>query len=108
MTKKTILAVVCAVLPALTGCSGADVLERQQVVGVIHVVGNEPFAKLALILPDGRVVRIKPASSLQTVLMSNQGKRARVVLGSADSTSGDPVYSVEKGELLPAAPENQP
>jgi hypothetical protein len=89
------LLLLAIVVSGFLGCSQIPLADHQRITGIIRVVGNEPFAKLAVITTDGLVYRIKPSASLEGRMLAAQGHQVSVLLGKPDLSSGDAVYIVE-------------
>lgn len=66
-------AVIIISLISLCGCSSAIPIQNP-VVGIIQVVGNEPFTRLAVNLNDKDVYFLECTKEVQAELMKNQQK----------------------------------
>jgi hypothetical protein len=55
-----------------------DSTANDTVTGVLYLVGNEPFTKLGLQIPDGTMYILKCTKEVESDLRSNQGKIVNV------------------------------
>jgi hypothetical protein len=83
------------------GCAHLSTSETPSFVGTIQMVGNVPFATLAIVKEDGSMVRIRPSGALEGQFMSRQGKKVRVRLGQIEQLHGEPVFLVDEAEFIP-------
>jgi hypothetical protein len=62
------------------GCSTSELSadEMRTVVGTVHVIGNEPFTRLALEMENKRVFVLECSNTLRAMLLTKQGQVVRV------------------------------
>ena len=64
----------------LSGCASQHSLKPPQTfVGQIHMIGNEPFARLALKLADGQTYVLDCNSEMETMLLQLQGQTVKLI-----------------------------
>lgn len=80
----------------ITACCSCGSGEENIVKGVITVIGNEPFAKLAVKVDDSKAYVLECDKELETELMKNQGYEYSIQFSKSRVENGIPVLVVEK------------
>jgi len=82
MSRQQLLS-VCAGLGfcfLLSCCASQNSLAQPQAfVGQVYVIGNEPFAKLALKLADGQTYVLDCSREIELTLLQLQGQTVRLI-----------------------------
>ena len=109
MSKKFIQIVINALLVLsilqFSGCSCncGKISSENFVKGVITVVGNEPFTKLAIKTDDDKIYVLQCEKELHDDLWKKQGSVYYILYESLKKELGDSVITVEKA--VPATKE---
>lgn len=90
-------------ISACCNCGKSD--EERTVKGVITVVGNEPFAKLAIRLDNDDAFVLQCTKELEKELMGKQGSHYSILYYESKTVEGVPVLVVAKA--LPLNQENK-
>jgi hypothetical protein len=76
---------------ALVGvaCCGGQTVKEDTVpfLGMVVIIGNEPFTAPALQTPDGVIYRLSCVKDVEVQLREAQGKRVRLECGRVDRTA---------------------
>ena len=80
MYKRVLVQIFSAASIIFAGCASSKTVfdSPQRLTGEITVIGNEPFAKLAVRRDDGRLFLIGGSEEIKRRLLSNQGKIAEL------------------------------
>jgi hypothetical protein len=79
-TIPLVLALFCIISVLISGCaSSKDALtENGAITGMLKVVGNEPFTRLALQAADGKTYILECSKELRGLLLQHQGYQTTV------------------------------
>ncbi len=91
-------------LPLLLSCSspqGSTSDQAKTIVGRIQVIGNEPFAHLAVEAEKGETYVLQCDSLTMHRLVAGQGQLARIHFTSIENVPEGKAIKVVEAELLP-------
>jgi hypothetical protein len=96
--RKLIIAIVPLILVfTVNACNcGCGKTESNTVKGMITVIGNEPFTKLAIKTDDGKYFVLKSSRDLSEELNKNQGSFYIIQYGEKMTEESNEVLVVEK------------
>lgn len=102
--QKRILSVllfsaVIFMIGLINGCSSSLSIQNP-VVGIIRVVGNEPFTKLAVNVNDKDVYLLECSKEIDAELSKNQGRVYEIDYTEVKKTSDGLVLVVKKAILI--------
>lgn len=82
-------------LGILSSCSSSLAIQNP-VVGIVQVVGNEPFTKLAVNLNDKDIYFLECTKEVQAELLKNQGRVYEIIYSDLKKTDEGITLVVEK------------
>lgn len=87
----------------VVGCSTSKkIMDENTVTGQIQMVGNEPFARLAII-NDNDFYMLDCTGAIKDTVYNNQGRMARVYFsGISTNNQQQKVLKVEKIDIVPS------
>jgi len=91
---------------AIFGCSSTEESDRvpREAVGTLVRVGAEPFTRLGLKLPDGRIYILQCDPELRDLLETHQGRRVRVQVRGTEFAPEGMVLLIRSAEILEQSP----
>lgn len=96
--KYFLLIVIISALLLTSCCRCGRTADGNIVKGMIVIVGNEPFTKVALKLEDEKVYLLQCDKKLDEELRSKQGKHFAIKYKESKSEDGLPILIVEEAE----------
>ena len=100
LKKKLSLILILAASVYITACCSCGAQGDNTVKGYITIVGNEPFAKLAIMLEDNKTFILKCEKDLEDELWKQQGNYFIIEFSESKVEIGEPVLIVEKATPL--------
>ncbi|MDR3626272.1 MAG: hypothetical protein P4L45_05540 [Ignavibacteriaceae bacterium] len=101
-TIKQVIIIVLPVILFIYGCSPAkDTSETKYIMGVVVVVGNEPFTNLAIQTSPSDVVILDCDKETKDYLLNNQGKKVKIFYEKIDNTKKPNIIYLQKSEIIP-------
>jgi hypothetical protein len=99
------LSVMLAFL-ALSGCASTEKADRvpRELVGTVVRVGAEPFTKLGLKVPDGRIYILRCEPDLLALLETHQGRTAKVFVRGTEFAPEGVVLLIGSAEIIEGTP----
>jgi hypothetical protein len=91
-----VIAVSCCYIP---GCSSTRAIQNP-VIGIIQVVGNEPFTRLAVNINDKDVYLLECTQEVKTELLKNQQKIYQIIYSEVKESEEGITLVVNKAILL--------
>lgn len=106
-TKPIFLFIFAVMVTSFYSCCncGKNLDDSNTVKGVITVVGNEPFTRLAIQTDDDKTYILKCSKELRDELWKHQGSYYVIQYGDIRKEEGMNVLIVEK--VIPIKKENQ-
>lgn len=97
---KFTLPLLVLVVLFITGCCSCGSGEENVVKGVITVVGNDPFARLAVKLDNNKAYLLECSEKLKKELWNQQGNSYAIHFSESRMENGIPVLVVDKAISL--------
>ncbi|MGB2958782.1 MAG: hypothetical protein WBG01_03365 [Bacteroidota bacterium] len=91
---------------ALFGCSSTEESDRvpRELVGTLVRVGAEPFTRLGLKIPDGRIYILQCDQAVQDLLETHQGRTVKVQVRGTEFAPEGVVLLIRSAEILEQSP----
>ncbi len=84
----------------INGCSSSKECMQKEMKGTSAVVGNEPFARQAIITEKNEVFLIKASDEIKKLLLNNQGHYFEIKYTPEKDSAGLHIINVIKAEKL--------
>lgn len=99
MRKKIVYSFFMAAIVITTlfiaGCSSAKAIQNP-VIGIIEIVGNEPFTRLAVNINDKDVYLLECSKEIQSELLKNQQRVYQIIYSEVKQTDEGIILVVSK------------
>jgi len=86
----------------ILSCSSTQqsIPQKQTITGKIRVIGNAPFAKLAIENEEGQIFVLDCTKEMETTLLQHQGQFVKIQADSAKKTLEGTIVKVVHAEAL--------